>query len=340
MRKRTENIKQHYVPQFYLRNFTNASGKFHVYDIVRNNHFITSPAKECYEEYFYDINTELFKLFTKSDENYEELVDDSIRTLNEEASALLLKFLVTIKDSKEKFRFERSDKNKLYNYIVLQVIRTPFYRDKLRYLNLPFSIKSGLSGELGDEETLDFIHNLLILGVLNKLHNTGFYLNALYYTIFEHLIEEILDLKSQLEKSGKLFLINKTSSTFLCSSSPINVLWKNNPIALKKGLVTTFDDTNLFDIGDYIEFQTIHLPISSEVAIFLFDKTFSRNLTAMNQGIGLIEDWNSDLLLNLNYSTMLKNGHKIYSASGDFNKLIEMCKNRVNPMLNFRFKHI
>ncbi len=337
MKKRSTNINQHYVPKFYLRNFSNARGKLHVYDIVRDNHFVTSPAKECYEKYFYDINTELFKLFSDSEQNYEELVDDKIRTLNEEISSILLNFLKTIKDTKEDFQFERDDRNKLYNFIVLQAIRTPFYRDNLRYLNVPFCLKTGLSGELGDEKTQNFIHNLLVLGVLNKLHNIDFHLNELYYTIFEHLIEEILDLKRQLEKSGKLFLVNKTSKEFICSSSPINVLWKNNPFALTKGLVTTFDNNKLFDIGNFLEFQTIYLPISSDVAIFLFDKRYNASLTAMNQGIGLIHEWNSDLLLNLNYSTMLKNGHKIYSASGEYDMMIQMCKDRINPRMNFRF---
>jgi hypothetical protein len=337
MKKRDTNIKQHYVPQLYLRNFTNDRGKLHVYDILRDNHFVTSPAKECYEEYFYDIDTAIFKLFTDSEENYEELVDDRIRLLNEEVSSILLNFLNTVKSIKVNFQFEREDRNKLYNFIVLQVIRTPFYRERLSYLNVPFCIKAGLSGDLGDEKTQDLIHNLLILGVLNKLHDTEFHLNKLYFTIFEHLINEILDLKRQLEKSGKLFLVNKTSCEFICSSSPVNVLWKDNMLASHKALVTTFDDKKLFDIGDYLEFQTIHLPISSDVAIFLFDKNYSQNLTAMNQGIGLIQDWNSDLLLNLNYSTMLKNGHKIYSASGDYSKMIQMRKERINPMMNFRF---
>jgi len=337
MKKRDTNINQHYVPQLYLRNFTNDRGKLHVYDILRDNPYVTSPAKECYEKYFYDIDTEIFKLFTDSKENYEELVDDRIRLLNEKVSSILLNFLNTIKDEKVDFQFEREDRNKLYNFIVLQVIRTPFYRERLKYLNVPFCIKTGLSGDLGDEKTQDLIHNLLILGVLNKLHNTEFHLTKLYFTIFEHLINEILDLKRQLEKSGKLFLVNKTSSEFICSSSPVNVLWKDNMFASHKALVTTFDDKKLFDIGDYLEFQTIHLPISSDVAIFLFDKNYSQNLTAMNQGIGLIQDWNSDLLLNLNYSTMLKNGHKIYSASGDYSKMLQMRKERINPMMNFRF---
>lgn len=109
-----------------------------MYDILRNNHFVTSPAKECYEEYFHDLDTEIFKLFSDSEDNYEELVDDRIRLLNENVSSILLNFLNNIKDAEVNFQFEREDRNKLYNFIVLQFLRTPFYRNRLKYLNVPF----------------------------------------------------------------------------------------------------------------------------------------------------------------------------------------------------------
>lgn len=337
MKKRVTNIRQHYVPQFYLRNFTNSKGKLSVYDSSRDNNYITSPAKECHEEYFYDLDTDIFKMLSDSKENYEELVDDKIRILNEEVSAILLNFLAKIRDCKENFQFPIEDRNKLYNFIVLQIIRTPFYRDRLEYLNVPFCIKIGLSGDLGDEKTQDLVHNLLILGVLSKLHNQDLKFNDLYFIVFEHLIDEVLDLKRQLEKAGKLFLINESKGEFICSSTPVNILWKPNPLATTKALITTFDDNKLFDNGDFLEFLTIHMPISSDVAIFLFDKSYNPSLTAMNQGIGIIQDWNHDLLLNLNYSTMLKSRDKVFSASGDYSEMINMRKNKINPRMNFRF---
>lgn len=141
--------------------------------------------------------------------------------------------------------------------------------------------------------------------------------NELYHFIFDHLIEEIFDIKRQLEDSGKLFLVNKTKQEFICSSTPINFSWKANNEAHYKILATTVDK-KIIDIGDYLEFLTIHLPVSSNVSIFLFDKDFDSNLTNIDFGIGLIEDWNSDLILNLNYNTMLRNVHKIFSASGNY----------------------
>jgi len=338
MKKRDTNIKQHFVPQFYLRNFANSKGTIFVYDLIRDIKHISTPAKECYQSYFYDLNLNIFKIFVDSEYLSEEIVDDKIRTLDENVSVILIKFLNEIKTCDTSFNFPKDSRDQLYNFIILQILRTPFYRNRLHYLNVPFSIKAGLSGELGDEKTQDIVHNLLIYGVLSKLYNEDFKLNKLYYAIFEHLIDEIVDLKRQLESSGKLFLINKSDKEFICSSSPINALWKQNIYSNTKSLITTFNhEQKLFDLGDFLEFSTIFLPISSDVGIFIFDKTYSKPLTLMNQSIGRIRNWNSDLLINLNLSTMLKNNDRIFSANGNFDDIIAMKKSKKNPLLNFRF---
>ena len=49
------------------------------------------------KKYFHDIDTDVIKLFSNSLLEYEELVDDNIRKLNEETSAVLLNFLNDIK---------------------------------------------------------------------------------------------------------------------------------------------------------------------------------------------------------------------------------------------------
>ena len=50
---RTEN--QHYVPQFYLRGFTNASGRMFCYDKAGDKAYPTSTAAAAQEPYFYEI---------------------------------------------------------------------------------------------------------------------------------------------------------------------------------------------------------------------------------------------------------------------------------------------
>lgn len=336
MTKRKTNIKQHFVPQFYLRNFTDDNGKLIVYDTLRNNEYSTSPAKESYEKYYYDISSNILKEFSSSVTDYEEIIDDKIRILNEEVSSITLNILKKNLSAESYFKFEKNEREKIYNFIVLQMIRTPFYRERLNYLSLSFALKSGID-DLEDEESLSIIHNLLLYGVIERLYSLDFKLNKKYYNIFEHLIDEIFNIKIQLRKAGKLFLINKSNDDFICSNTPINVLWKPDLFAQHKALVTFMDDKKNFDIGNYIEFLTIHFPISSDFSIFIFDKSYNRDLTDMNQGIGIIREWNSDLILNLNYSTFLKSSEKVYRNTGNFNKYLDMENKRINPMLKFEF---
>lgn len=338
MKKRKVNINQHYVPQFYLRNFVNNEGVLYVFDIKRNVKYKSNPKNECRKKYFYDIETSVFDIFNNSTINYEELVDEKLRTYNEKISAMLFNFLGEIIKSNVNFNFPNENRNILYNFILLQLYRTPFFRERLYYLNLPFTIKTKLSGELGDEKTVNIIHNLLLYGLIEKLYNENFFLGDLYYAIFDHLLDEILNIKNQLIRAGKLFLVNKSKKEFFCSSSPVNVLWKFNPLAKFKALVTpTKASAKMIDIGHYIEFLTIFIPISSDVAIFMFDKSYDENLTAMNLGIGIISDWNSDIIDNLNLSSLLKCEDKIFSAHGNYNDIISMKIKKQNPVFNFRF---
>src|SRR5947209_7784559 len=50
---RTEN--QHYVPQFYLRGFTNDGGRMFCYDKVADKSYPTSTTAAAQEPYFYEI---------------------------------------------------------------------------------------------------------------------------------------------------------------------------------------------------------------------------------------------------------------------------------------------
>lgn len=50
--------KQHYIPQFYLKNFTNGRGKLWVYDRLENRYFECAPKDICYKKYLYETQWE------------------------------------------------------------------------------------------------------------------------------------------------------------------------------------------------------------------------------------------------------------------------------------------
>lgn len=48
--------RQHYVPRFYLRNFTNAEGQLHTYRRQDGTRFTTAPENVCAENYLYEVD--------------------------------------------------------------------------------------------------------------------------------------------------------------------------------------------------------------------------------------------------------------------------------------------
>lgn len=53
-----KTVKEHYVPQFYLRNFADANGLLHIYDFKRNKYFTQSPKNICYKNNLYETKWE------------------------------------------------------------------------------------------------------------------------------------------------------------------------------------------------------------------------------------------------------------------------------------------
>ena len=51
-------VKEHYVPQFYLRNFADEKGLLHIFDFKQNKYFTQSPKNICYENNLYETKWE------------------------------------------------------------------------------------------------------------------------------------------------------------------------------------------------------------------------------------------------------------------------------------------
>ncbi len=331
---RKTNIKQHYVPQFYLNNFTDENQFVFVFDTNNENNYQASTKSQCFEKYFYDINPDILNKFSSGADSYEEIVDDKIRILNEQVSSMLFLNLNNTVKSKE---FPNFNENELYDFILLQIIRTSDYKKRIGHMADAFSLTTKINN-IEDNKYLSMVHNLFIYGVIERLYNLDFKLNQEYHYVFDCFIDETINIKKQLASSGFLFLLNESKEKFIASTTPVNVRWKPDLFSHYKATVVDLKEKrSVVDIGNNIEFLTINLAISSNVSIFLFNKNFNQNLTEMNQKIGIINDWNADLALNLNYSTFLKNTDKVFSEINEFDKFINMKNKRENPKLVFSF---
>ncbi len=65
--------KQHYVPQFYLRNFTSEDNKLWVFDRVKKEYYCKTPKEVCYEKYLYGRHGKMKILKSVTENTYKNL---------------------------------------------------------------------------------------------------------------------------------------------------------------------------------------------------------------------------------------------------------------------------
>lgn len=331
---RKTNIKQHYVPQFYLKNFINDEQALFVFDIIRDKKYKNSTKNECFEKLFYDISPGFIKRFSTINEIHDEVVDDSIRIHNEQVSSKLFIHLNNMIKDKVILDFNEEE---LYNFVVLQMIRIPNYRQRIEHIITALVLREKFDN-IKEEQYPRIVHNLLLYGVIERLYRLDFKLNQDYHHCFDCFIDEIINIRNELYKSGIVFLLNESKEKFITSTTPVNVRWKPNVLSICRGTITPSNKEHpVMYIGNNIEFLTIHFAISSNVSIFIFNKELGLEFNKMDRKIGLIEDWNSDLALNLNYSTFLKCLGKVFSGHDEFEKFVKMKNKKVNPLFVFDF---
>ena len=120
--------RHHYIPQFYLKGFTNKNGTFKIYDVERER-FIKS-GKEFYpESYFFEKDGNAL--------NIENKTDDFIETkFFKDIDNLVSGLFERIKSSNENDRYGVSEKDMplLQYFVSILFWRLPSNYDKIKYL--------------------------------------------------------------------------------------------------------------------------------------------------------------------------------------------------------------
>lgn len=102
MTKKQLTEKQHYVPQFYLRNFSNEEGHLHIYDAKNFRKMKPrSFSGVCYDKFFYAIET------GKPDEVSQEVEDFFSKGIEDPLSTDLPFIIKKIEGNKQIFDFEK-----------------------------------------------------------------------------------------------------------------------------------------------------------------------------------------------------------------------------------------
>ncbi|MFN3755467.1 MAG: DUF4238 domain-containing protein [Flavobacterium sp.] len=243
-----ENINQHYIPQYYLKNFSN-NGHIFVYDIKNKKHFTNSISNVAYKKNFYNVDTKYFNNLIEN-ESFED--DDFIdRLINIHNESILAAFFDSFNPTRD--RIINDDKKEtisiidfysLVDFILIQIYRSPklqlfFEMIKLKINNI-------------DEIKLDkFGRGIVILLVLNELHyGRKTQIKKEIVEVFKPIVEEIKIWKYLITNSYKYVYWNLTDIDFITSDFGM-----------------AFMRLNPNDI-----FTTMYVPINTKIGIFLVNK--------------------------------------------------------------------
>jgi hypothetical protein len=168
--------KQHFVPQFYLENFTDSRNNIYAFDIIECRSFTTTKENIAHQKYFYDY--EPLDQFMGREQTIEKALAKS-----EAESAKVLRKLVAGLKANDVSALTKDDYGQLADYIITQQKRTPENRIKGTQLAIEmerqlrakgasddFIKESGLEADKYDPQ-FQQIYGLLNSGVLRDIED-------------------------------------------------------------------------------------------------------------------------------------------------------------------------
>lgn len=120
-----ENKRQHFVPQFYLKNFSDDEMHIYAYNLERKKTFNTQIRTSCQKDYFYGKDLEVEALLSELESIQKKILDEVISTKNVDVSSsekhgILLSFLLM---QKLRTQAAKTDSNLFLNHFFDQYIK-------------------------------------------------------------------------------------------------------------------------------------------------------------------------------------------------------------------------
>lgn len=181
-----QNKKQHFVPKFYFRLFSDDNSKINIYNLDRQKYFREPFKHQCFKKYFYSKNSEIEKSFDKLEGRY----------------AIIIRKIIK---HKSLFRLTPEEYTFLLSFIVYQHSRTEQEKDKSKETTRiyveefikPLMKEGGISKELINSINIKFPADHLL-----KL-----YVSFTRFLLISDLIP--------------VLIINDTKEDFIFSDSPV-----------------------------------------------------------------------------------------------------------------------
>lgn len=321
---RQDNVKQHYVPQFYLRNFS-SNDQLNVFHIYNKNKYKTNIKDAGCEKLFYDVDTEIISAYIENNNISETFIDDMVRKENEELCAPLIKEFNIVNDlfkdhSVDVWQIPDEVFSILIDFIIVQYVRTPRMRknftgiaelvqNNIRSQKLPPKIKN-----LNIENWTKHLHNVFLYKLLSicNFSTNEKYINS-KTALFDELLEEFKKFKKELESSFRYILHNESDKYFMASDSPVCV--------------------DLYG-GKMDQFKLVFLPINKNLSVTFLNKEYFPDLQYLDKRIQLIDNDNTSMLDNFNLFVTKMADQRIYSYLDDFELVNSFVSGKINLKLS------
>lgn len=300
-----DNKNQHYVPQYYLKNFS-VNKNIYIYDLKDKMCFRNSVSSTAYKKFFYNVDVIFFNKIVENE--IFEKVDFVDKLINKHNESILASFFDSFNPTRERIinKDEREtisiiDFNSLVDFILVQTYRNPKFSLYFKMVDDLVKSKNSVDGSKNYDKIMRGIVILLLFNELNHGRKTK--LKDDIILAFSEIITEIKILKELITKSFKIVYWNKTSVNFLTSDCAMSFMRLN-----KKDL-----------------FTTILVPINTKIAVLLVNKEssmFDKNIQDSSTLIH-IEEKDKTQIEILNLSIIEKANRFIYSIDETFPEKIK-----------------
>ncbi|MBP7318959.1 MAG: DUF4238 domain-containing protein [Flavobacterium sp.] len=295
-----DNTNQHYVPQYYLKNFS-VNNNLHIYDLKTKKFFKNSIRNTAYKKFFYNVEVNFFNNILENEKfENEDFIDKIINQNNE---CILATFFDSFNPTRERIinKDERTtisviDFHSLVDFILVQIYRNPKLSLFFKYVD---DLVKNNKSRKKTKEFDKIVRGIVILLLFNELHHSR-------ETIFKHdiiekfqpIINEIRLMKDLITNSYKMVFWNKTSVDFITSDCAMSLM--------------RLEENDLF--------TTVFVPINTKIAVLLVNKNsklFDNNIEK-NSTIIHLEEKDIFQVKTYNLSIAEKANRFVYSMNGDF----------------------
>lgn len=318
---------QHYVPKFYLKNFSTENNKIHVFSKENNKKFCANISKVANESYFYKLPN-IPQTSKKpgrpklTEQQRKQAMEKLLSSRDGKSSKALSRFLQHIRSDKLKTVRFRNDNVRLLEinedlkfalsiFFVLQDFRTKEHKEIIRefyteHLTKAYQFMTEYSDEMKQNND-----ELKKLGIDPKDLKVVPKDEAIDFFHLQSLLDErkILGLSKFLSNTKWSIGINNTNTPLFTSDHPlVKYNYNNTPY------------------GTGYSCDEIIIPLSPKYLLSMFSSIFWKDMTILNNKNYRVQELKKEDVIFYNYLQVIKSYNYIFSKTSEFDMVKDYLK--------------